>query len=394
MERPAVSVPTPVIEIFAAGTHTAMSGQQLAFAEADLQATADGYDPALHQAPVVIGHPKTDDPAYGWVSSVAAADGRMTAHLDQLDPAFAEAVQAGRYKKVSAAFWSPKAPGNPKPGIYYLKHVGFLGAKAPAVKGLAPVQFAGDDEGVVTVEFAEGAATLWRVSAALRSIGRILGALRDRMIETDGVEATKKLVDEWDLDRITSIAGELEGAADAEQTPAYAAPDTQEAPVTTKVPAAPAAANPPTADDVAARERDLATREAAFAERQARADAETTVAALVAAGKVLPRDQGFLVAFMAGLDDAGTVEFAEGDQTVKRPRREAFAKFLDGLPRIVEFAELAGPEGAAADLVEFAGADGLAVDQADLAVHARAVEYQRQNPGTDYLTAVKAVGRK
>jgi hypothetical protein len=42
---------------------------------------------------------------------------------------------------VSASFFSPGQEGNPEPSAYYLKHVGFLGAMAPAVKGLAPLNF-------------------------------------------------------------------------------------------------------------------------------------------------------------------------------------------------------------------------------------------------------------
>ena len=41
----------------------------------------------------------------------------------QVDPAFAEAVAAGRYKKVSASFYQPNSPHNPVPGVYYLRHV-------------------------------------------------------------------------------------------------------------------------------------------------------------------------------------------------------------------------------------------------------------------------------
>jgi hypothetical protein len=44
-----------------------MSGQALAFSESDLQATVAAYDPAKHEAPLVVGHPTHDMPAYGWV---------------------------------------------------------------------------------------------------------------------------------------------------------------------------------------------------------------------------------------------------------------------------------------------------------------------------------------
>lgn len=139
--------------IFRAGTHRTVGGRAIAFSEGDLAATVAAYDPALHEAPVVIGHPKTDDPAMGWVSGLRCAGPRLEADFRQLDPAFAEAVEAGRYRHVSAAFYAPDSPRNPKPGVYYLRHVGALGATPPSVKGLGPLTFAEDD--TVFIAFGE-----------------------------------------------------------------------------------------------------------------------------------------------------------------------------------------------------------------------------------------------
>lgn len=145
------------IEIFRAGTHTDSHGATLSFSEGDLASMAKAYDPALSEAPIVVGHPKADAPAYGWIKSLSAEGGRLFAAPDQVDPSFAEMVRAGRFKKLSASLYSPASPANPKPGAWYLRHVGFLGAQPPAIKGLAPVNFAaGEEEGTITVEFSEG----------------------------------------------------------------------------------------------------------------------------------------------------------------------------------------------------------------------------------------------
>ena len=87
------------LHIFKPGKHTAVNGHEIHFTEADLIASAKAYDPAKHEAPLVVGHPKMDDPAYGWAKSLAYADGALVATPDQVDPAFAELVGAGRYKK-------------------------------------------------------------------------------------------------------------------------------------------------------------------------------------------------------------------------------------------------------------------------------------------------------
>lgn len=143
------------IEIFRAGTHTDDGGMPHIFTLADLQAIASDYSPQRHEAPLTLGHPADDKPAYGWVKSLqAASDGRLLMMADQIDPAFAEGVQSGRYKKRSASFYPPNHPSNPTPGKWYLKHVGWLGALAPAVKGLADASFAApSQDGAISFDF-------------------------------------------------------------------------------------------------------------------------------------------------------------------------------------------------------------------------------------------------
>lgn len=140
---------TKPITIFRSGRHVDAIGLEAAFSVADLTAIAEGYDPAIHEAPLVVGHPQTDGPAFGWVGSLTTDGTHLLAHPQQVDPGFAEMVASGRFKKISASFYTPASPRNPKPGQYYLRHVGFLGAQPPAIKGLPDARFADDGEGVV-----------------------------------------------------------------------------------------------------------------------------------------------------------------------------------------------------------------------------------------------------
>jgi hypothetical protein len=142
------------LQIFRVGKHTSTDGRELDFTEADLRKMALVYDPGKHEAPLVVGHPKTDDPAYGWVRSLHFAEPVLVAEPAQVDLQFQEMVNAGRFNKVSASFYLPDSPQNPVQGAYYLRHVGFLGATAPAVKGLRSASFSAGDEGLVSVEFA------------------------------------------------------------------------------------------------------------------------------------------------------------------------------------------------------------------------------------------------
>ena len=129
------------IEIFRAGTHRGINGQEVTITPEDVQAVVDGFNPDTAPVPVVVGHPRHDAPAYAWAEAIYLEGETLKARLKEIDPAFAEILKAGRYKRISAAFFPPDSPANPTPGQYSLRHIGFLGAAAPAVKGLQPVEF-------------------------------------------------------------------------------------------------------------------------------------------------------------------------------------------------------------------------------------------------------------
>lgn len=381
--------PSP-IHIFRPGRHTAMQGRTLEFSAADLAATAAAYDPALHEAPLVIGHPAANAPAFGWVAGLRADADGLFATPRQLEPAFAEEVRAGRYKKVSASFYAPDSPHNPKPGVFYLRHVGFLGAQPPAVKGLAPVQFAeGDDEaGCVTVEFAESPGLLRRLADVFRG-------LREYIVEKDGAETADRVLPAWTVSELQENAAQA--AASATEIPAFAEPPTKketpmpETPATTTATAATPAAPEMAVAFAEARQK---ADELAAQVAELRADARMTSARAlveqqVAAGRLTPAQTQGLAEFMASLDDELNFEFAEADGKTAGVTPLAFmTAFLQRLPKQVEFAEVSRDTH---DQV-----DGLTPRQAAQA----ALDYQEEarRAGrtisiTDALDAVRA-GRK
>lgn len=137
------------IEIFKAGKRPDSHGTVVNITPEDLQQAVDAYDVAYHEAPAVIGHPKMDAPAYAWVKGLQLDGNVLKAELDQIHPEFAEMVADGRFKKVSASFYLANSPDNPKQGSLYLRHVGFLGAMPPAVKGLRNPEFSESEQGIV-----------------------------------------------------------------------------------------------------------------------------------------------------------------------------------------------------------------------------------------------------
>ena len=120
--------------------HTGMNGATLAFSKQDLEYIAAGYSKTRLRAPLVLGHPPDNIPDFGEVNALFVTGDALYAEATVND-ALIEMVRTGRYKYVSPSLITPSAPDNKTPGVYYLRHVGFLGAHPPAVKGMAAPSF-------------------------------------------------------------------------------------------------------------------------------------------------------------------------------------------------------------------------------------------------------------
>lgn len=181
-------------EIFRAGTRTDNNGNTVTITADDVAAIASHYDKTKHEAPIVVGHPTTNAPAFGWVEKLTAENGVLFANFAEVDDDFAELVRKGRYKKVSASFYPPKHASNPEPSYFYLRHVGFLGAHPPAVKGLAAINFADDEDGIVSFGESE-----W-------VLARVLRGLREWIIGKDGIDTADKIIPDWQIDDLKRVA--------------------------------------------------------------------------------------------------------------------------------------------------------------------------------------------
>ncbi len=355
------------VEVFRPGTFRAMNGQEYTFSSEDVAAMATGYDPESSPAPVVVGHPKHDDPAFGWARGFEVGeDGTLIAELGDLAPEFISAVEDGRYRKVSMKFFPPEASNNPAPGTYYPRHIGFLGGAAPAVSGLAPVQFAdGEEAELVEIEF--GAQEVGESAAS------VLRSLREFVIEKFGREDADKAVPEYQIRWI-------EGAGkEPEETPDFAEPPQETPKKETPMPDMQSLAEREAR--VAARERNLAhTENTAFAE------------ALIEQGRLVPAQRAGVIALLDELATGGDREiaFSENGEEKKTSAEQLLKDVLSAAPEGVAFgAQDLGDDPEKKEDITFAS-DGLAVDPEGLAAHQRALDYQAKNPGTAYLDAVHA----
>ncbi|WP_276681204.1 hypothetical protein [Thalassolituus oleivorans] len=334
-------MPDPVIHLFKPGTHIDMGGQQIDFSESDLTASVNAYDPELHEAPLVIGHPEHDAPAYGWVRAMKMAADGPEAIPHQVNADFAEMHKTGAFKKVSASFYTPTSPHNPVPGVYYLRHVAFLGAQPPAIKGLRAPQLANFSEAdeCITVEFSEGLPA----------------------------------VDE-----------------PATTTPTPATPTTEEDTTVTEAEAAALAAKNKQLEADLLAEKTARAKDAA----DQRAKENVAFAEKLATETRIGKDEAPLIAaVLTTLENAAAatpVNFGEGDAA--KPLHKAFADSLQAQPTRVEFAEIVtkekGAEADADDSVQYAegtSEESIALDK-KIRAHMKA-------HSVDYTTAAHAVAK-
>lgn len=346
----------------------------MSFSETDLAATAAAYDPARHEAPLVCGHPKHDDPAYGWVGALSFSDGALEASPIQVNADFAELVAGGAFKKISASFYSPDSPSNPVPGVYYLRHVGFLGAQPPAVKGLRNPSFADAEQGVV--EFSEwddvDNAGLWR-------------SMRDWILSKFGQDDADKAVPGYIVKSLEQSAQDELKESQTTVAPAPAFSEKGNDTVTPEEKSALEAENAQLKKQLSdATARDRAVRASAL-----HAEHTNFAEGLVKAGTLLPAYKGAIVASLDHLSCAEQViEFGEGD--AKKPLVDVLKTMFSDMPKLVNFGEAAGTENNHKGVVDFAAPAGYAVDGDRLDLHHKALAHQAQHK-TTYEAALSAV---
>ncbi len=328
-----------LIHIFRAGTHTDMHGRRINFSDADLNEIAQNYNPDLHEAPVVVGHPKTDAPSYAWVSAVKKDRDGLKAEPRDIDPQFAELVKNRRYSKVSASFYCPDSPGNPTPGKYYLRHVGFLGAQPPAIKGLKPVSFAEDEEGVV--EFAD-----W----SLQTTASLFSRIRDFLISQFGLEKADSVVPDYMIDGLRDEAIRTETPVPAFSDPAGIPADEiiqpvpeHQAPTPPEEPAVDKELQVKLEQENADLKRQLNERNKAEAQRVATERHNASVAfadSLISDARLAPAGKNLVVAVLDALGSGESpVSFSENGS--EQPLVEAFKAQLAKARPLLDFGEVA-----------------------------------------------------
>jgi hypothetical protein len=387
------------IPVFQGGSQTDSAGR-VHDGTALIDKAVSTFNAARHEPPVVIGHPKENGPAFGWVEGLKKQGDLLLAKFKQVEPSFADMVKRGLFKKRSAAFYPDGS----------LRHIGFLGAMPPAIKGLPDVAFAEAD--ALTFDFSDYQ-TVW----AWESIARLFGKVRDYLIEKEGMDKADQVISAYQIQEITDAATKekQEIQQDAlEQTPQITnykekkeekemnfkefiqklkdlvagadAVDSSSAGKTFSEAELEAAKK-----QAAEAEREKAATEFAERERTARQDARkqeisSWCESMVNAGKMTPAMVKFgMPEFMAAFaEQENVIEFGEAKE--KATLYDRFKTFFETeLPKVVEFMEVAtrdkdtGGQGQAGTKVE-ALIQAKLKDNKALTYGSAFSEVQRENP--------------
>lgn len=306
-----------LIPVFKPGTHTAVDGRTITFTLENCIDLAESYDPSVSEAPAVIGHPKLTAPAYAWAKSFEVKDGLVYAKLDQINPEFAEAYNAGSYKKRSLSIYLPDSPGNPKPGHYYARHIGFLGAAAPAIKGLPDVSFSESDG-------EQGAAEFSMADEEFdENLISILSNLRDLLIEKIGIASADLFLPQWRIESLRAISDRKQKEKEKMPQPNLDASFAEQQAA------------------IEAKNAELAKREQALLEKEQnnkRTEFTEFADKLIGDGKLLPVHKTTVVEVFMSLGNE-PISFSEGDTTVNSSPADLIKKVLSERPAFMNFSE-------------------------------------------------------
>lgn len=345
------------IEVFSIGRWTDGAGNTSDWTLDDLKEIAESYNPQIYDAPIVIGHPDIDSPAYGWIDALKVEGEKLLAKPKQLVDEFKDWVKRGLYKKISISIFPDMT----------LRHIGFLGGAPPAVKGLKSVAFTKKKaewqfEKEIKMKFAKQCSHMnedgtfiggfdgcvehmmqcenlpeENANRLCAYIGRKAGKMSEA---TDNIKKGGNTMREW----ITKLE-EAVGLAKKELTPDPSVKFT-EVDVQAKVKEAEdrVFAEAQKKIDSEKKEKEGAQRKLKEIEDQKRKEGVASFCEnLCKEGKLTPALRKIMEPIMIAVAaDETQIEFSEG---VKKTKLDGIKDFLNELPKVVTFKEMVQAEG-------------------------------------------------
>lgn len=357
-------------EIFRAGTHIDHSGNKVTVTTADIDKIISNFNEKNPDVPLVIGHPTLNSPAYGWVDKLKREGNTLLATFKDVSREFAEWVNQGLYKTRSISLYQDNT----------LRHIGWLGAQPPAIKGLASYQFAENEE-IQIFDFSEAD------SYKFQTIADILSDLREFLIEKYDIETADKVIKSWHINdlRYIDTKDKVAVAAFCEAMAPYNKEQTmttktteQEKPSDAQIAAStPTETSIPTdvQKEIDAKNEEINALKAQLETEQAekrKAEYSQFAEQLIKDGNIAPCEKSTVIDLMEVCGKSGTYDFAEGEEKSVLNR---FKELLKNCKH-VDFAEIATNnrvDGTPKTTIDFSDGSSIAT-----AIETRRAEYQKQ----------------
>ncbi|MBI4835918.1 MAG: hypothetical protein HY817_01525 [Candidatus Abawacabacteria bacterium] len=329
------------ISLFKTGTHTSSNGVTKIYNDKDLESIEQKYNSNRdkHEAPVVIGHPEENAPAWGWLEAVKKEGAVLKGKLKQVAPEFAQAVIEGRFKKRSVKM-SPK---------YGIEHVGFLGAALPAVEGLQDIEFKSNQDDNDIFEFDSSDET-FEFSSYKGDSSMIIDAEKLKKLQEEN-EAMKKKIQVLEVENKTSEDQQFSKKL----------------------------------DDLEKENAELKQKAAKMEQESKRKGCEEFCASIPE--QITPKNKDKVVDFLMAFDNAGDYEFSQGG---KKSLAEEFKTFLKEQPKAVDFNEYTNKGKAAGKVEPKEYSFSAPVDPDAATLDAKVTAYSKQH-NVDYEKALDII---
>jgi hypothetical protein len=341
-----------MIEVFKAGKQTDSAGNTRDWKENDLDKMVKAFDELGEEVPWTIGHPKTDQaPAFAWCKKMVRKGKSLFADMSNITPELSGMLKKKMFKNRSIAL---------RPNMSF-RHIALLGAAPPAVKGLENFAWKEKDEFAAfdncfedSPEFTED----FQTNSALRTIARVFSNMRDRLIEKDGVEKADKVIDKFDIKNIERNAKTppkdneplFKEDPKIEHSESNKGDEMEVKELEQKIVKMEATQKDfsekitglETENKTLKEGKEKAEKEfAEFKENKKKDELGSWFDEQVKEGRALPANKESTVATMMHLEGQESLDFAEGDKTVKKSPLDIFKGQIEHGQKVIEYAEFA-----------------------------------------------------
>jgi len=332
------------MEVFKCGHQTDSAGNTKKWTENDLDKIVSQFEKG-DAVPATIGHPESDTaPAFAWFKKVFRKGDTLVAEMSDVVDEFGTMLKNKMFKNRSIAL---------RPDMS-LRHIAFLGASAPAVKGLADFAFSATDE-FTAFDFAETEADESKLKKVIKDIVKHL--FNEKLTEDQEMATVEELEK-----KVSSLEGTI-AENEANFAEKEASHEAEKKEFSEKL----------TAETKRADDADAKITEAS--ETAKTKEFSDFVDEQIEAGRILPAHKDGYIKTLKGLNDSEEMEFSENGETKKLTALDIFKNQLSSGEKKIDFGEQIK--------------DGATKTGAGDQLAAKTVEIEKANPNMSYSECFK-----